>query len=67
MLGADTTASYYPGGDGMGPKYRNWDAESTNFCVCDPGFVGSDCASRICPKGDDPMTTSQVRAAPCVL
>jgi len=33
-----------------------WDASKTRQCVCDRGYEGIDCASRICPKGDDPLT-----------
>ena len=25
-------------------------------CWCDPGFTGNDCAGRMCPRGDDPLT-----------
>lgn len=25
-------------------------------CTCDSGFTGTDCSSRLCPRGDDPMT-----------
>jgi len=34
-------------------------------CKCDPGFTGYDCAERLCPLGNDPLTvaltTSQVQ------
>jgi hypothetical protein len=33
-----------------------WDAAKTRQCQCDRGWEGIDCASRICPKGDDPLT-----------
>jgi len=33
-----------------------WDAEKTRVCACDRGWEGYDCSSRICPKGDDPVT-----------
>lgn len=36
--------------------YAEWDAAKTQVCVCDPGYEGVDCASRMCPVGDDPMT-----------
>lgn len=35
---------------------QQWDAAKTRQCVCDRGYEGIDCASRICPKGDDPLT-----------
>merc|ERR1712166_398321 len=33
------------------------DAKKTRACACDPGFSGIDCASMMCPRGDDPLTT----------
>jgi len=38
-------------------SYTNWDAKKTQSCVCDPGFTGINCASRMCPRGNDPLTT----------
>jgi hypothetical protein len=32
-----------------------WDAWKIQGCQCDPGYEGADCASRICPSGDDPL------------
>ncbi|CBJ33559.1 conserved unknown protein [Ectocarpus siliculosus] len=29
------------------------------FCICEMGFQGDDCGTRLCPKGDDPLTTDQ--------
>jgi hypothetical protein len=40
-------------------NYNNdqmWDQERTQSCSCDRGFTGYDCASRICPFGDDPTS-----------
>ena len=37
-------------------KYRLWDADMAQACVCDPGFSGPDCSRRECPRGDDPLT-----------
>jgi len=33
-----------------------WDAGKTRQCVCDRGYGGVDCSSRLCPTGDDPLT-----------
>jgi hypothetical protein len=37
--------------------YNLWDAQKIQGCKCDLGYSGPDCASRIAPKGDDPLTT----------
>lgn len=37
--------------------YNRWDADKQQTCICDPGFTGADCAQRMCPRGDDPLTT----------
>ena len=42
------------------PYTANWDAEMVQGCACDPGFSGVQCQERVCPLGDDPMTTGQV-------
>lgn len=39
----------------FGSQY--WDAYKTMRCVCDRGYAGVDCADRICPSGDDILTT----------
>jgi len=43
--------------------YALWDGTNvpkTYGCVCDARFSGPDCSARVCPKGDDPLTTGQV-------
>ena len=41
--------------------YTNvWDANMIYGCACDVGYTGHDCSIRLCPTGDDPMTTGQV-------
>ena len=37
--------------------YTLWDTDKIQGCVCDGGYTGPDCAARLCPRGDDPMTT----------
>jgi len=37
--------------------YDLWDAQKIQGCKCDLGYSGPDCASRVAPKGDDPLTT----------
>ncbi|CAM9202400.1 unnamed protein product, partial [Ectocarpus fasciculatus] len=66
MTIADMSRFYGPdytqpgtGGDGIGPSYGNWDAQSTTACFCDQGHFGADCSSRMCPKADDPVTVNQ--------
>merc|ERR1711871_1069860 len=41
-------------------KYdKVWDADKIHGCVCDEGYEGYDCSLRVCPKGDDPLTSGQ--------
>jgi hypothetical protein len=48
-------------------KYSGlWDEEKIMGCKCDPGFEGHNCARRVCPKGNDPLTTGQVEMAQIV-
>ena len=53
--GADTTDGTI--GDGLGPAYTGWDKDFIHGCVCEWGWGGNDCTYRLCPKGDDPLTT----------
>lgn len=50
-----------PGGD------FSWDADRARACVCDGGWTGINCASRMCPYGNDVMAlradTSQAAVA----
>mmetsp|Transcript_26838 Transcript_26838/g.48664 ORF Transcript_26838/g.48664 Transcript_26838/m.48664 type:complete len:569 (+) Transcript_26838:363-2069(+) len=39
-------------------SYSQWDAEKIYGCICDLGYTGYDCSLRVCPSGDDPLTTS---------
>jgi hypothetical protein len=39
--------------------YALWDADMHQRCVCDPGYDGHDCSERLCPRGDDPLTTGR--------
>jgi hypothetical protein len=44
---------------GQGEVYqysKNWDAHKIYGCACDSSYQGYDCALRVCPVGDDPMT-----------
>jgi len=38
-------------------KYDLWDAKKSRACKCDAYWSGADCSSRMCPKGNDPLTT----------
>lgn len=48
---------------GASTSYGLWDAEKIMGCVCDGGYVGHNCGSKICPKGDDPVTTQAASGA----
>ena len=39
-------------------SYNQWDADKLYGCICDLGYTGYDCSLRVCPSGDDPLTTS---------
>eukprot|EP00924_Labyrinthula_sp_SR-Ha-C_P008658 augustus_masked-scaffold_37-processed-gene-2.24-mRNA-1 protein AED:0.20 eAED:0.20 QI:0/-1/0/1/-1/1/1/0/660 len=37
--------------------YTLWDGDMAQMCKCDPGYMGPDCSQKVCPHGDDPLTT----------
>lgn len=39
----------------FGDAYKNWDAEKTRGCVCDPEWGDVDCSKRMCMHGNDIM------------
>jgi hypothetical protein len=41
--------------------YRLWETTKMTRCVCDGGYSGIDCSQRLCPRGDDPLTTKTTR------
>jgi len=41
-----------------GVTYASWDQEKIMGCKCDPYYEGMDCSLRMCPRGDDPVTSS---------
>lgn len=48
FYGPDYAHTPGAGGDGIGPAYGNWDAQSTTACYCDQGHFGADCSNREC-------------------
>jgi len=63
---AETTAQewYDTNGDEVDPgvmlglhRYSKWDAMKTRSCKCDGGWTGIACDKRMCPKGNDPLTS----------
>jgi hypothetical protein len=48
--------SYFTSGVSDTFDYNLWDADKNQACVCDPGFFGTDCSMRDCPRGNDPLT-----------
>lgn len=45
------------GQTGEAYPYALWDGDKIQACVCDGEFYGPDCSQRLCPRGDDPLTT----------
>lgn len=39
--------------------YKGWDQDKIQGCKCDPGWEGTDCSLRKCPRGDDPVSTHE--------
>jgi hypothetical protein len=37
--------------------YSAWDSMKARACKCDAKWTGHDCSGRMCPKGDDPLTS----------
>jgi len=46
-------------GGAIGRTYSLWDQEKIMGCKCDAGYKGHNCAKRMCPKGDDSLTSNQ--------
>ena len=51
---ADSTRNH----ESLQYSYQLWDADKLYGCQCDLGYAGYDCSLRVCPYGDDPLTTS---------
>ena len=47
-------------GDVYGVSYTNWETDTFLVCSCDGGYAGPDCSYSLCPRGDNPRTTSDV-------
>lgn len=56
-IAADASAA---AGGAADRVYNLWDAKKHQVCKCDAYWHGVDCSERSCPKGDDPLTLSQV-------
>merc|ERR1711968_99137 len=55
---ADSVSEYTASGGNQFTSEK-WDGKKTRMCKCDRGWEGIDCNSRICPKGDDPLTSCE--------
>jgi len=40
-----------------------WDNKKARGCKCDPYYSGADCSTRMCPKGNDPLTKTTALSA----
>lgn len=58
--GPDQDHDEMSAGDGLGPAYGNWEADSLMLCACDWGMFGPACQTRMCPKGFDPLASSSM-------
>ena len=59
-LGDVAKDNSWTGKDNAG--YDGWDKNMVQACKCDAGWAGVACTDRLCPVGDDPLSTSQVDA-----
>ena len=41
-----------------GLEYAGWERSTLHACLCDPGYVGADCSTAVCPRGTDPTTAA---------
>jgi hypothetical protein len=48
--------------DDFANVYALWDADKTMGCACDAGYSGSDCSSRTCKVGVDPLYVDDTTA-----
>lgn len=59
VSGGQLGRHYGPMGHHDNMDDAQWDAWKIQGCQCDGGWEGTDCSSRMCPRGDDPLTTDQ--------
>mmetsp|Transcript_25704 Transcript_25704/g.37916 ORF Transcript_25704/g.37916 Transcript_25704/m.37916 type:complete len:397 (+) Transcript_25704:100-1290(+) len=53
----DANSAYVTSAPKLSYASQYWDGEKTMRCQCDRGYEGADCSDRICPHGDDVLTT----------
>jgi len=56
-LANDSEDRRVKGVDGLLYSETQWDWQKIQGCKCDLGWEGASCAARICPAGDDPLTS----------